>query len=233
MSAELLAEQQHYYTARAPEYDDWFFRRGRYERGDEHAARWHGEATEVRWALERFQPSGHILELAPGTGLWTQQLLRYGASVSVVEGSAAMARELRRRIGGAPVTMTIADIFSWEPRRRYDTIFFAFWLSHVPAARFEGFWAAVRDALAPGGRVYLVDSLYEPRSTAKDHSLPGSEGEQVVRRRLDDGREFDVVKVFWTPETLSERLAGLGLLSELRSTERFFIHGAITRQTGA
>ena len=34
-----------YYRERAPEYDDWWFRRGRFDRGEEANARWFGEAA--------------------------------------------------------------------------------------------------------------------------------------------------------------------------------------------
>ncbi len=69
----LLAEQARYYRERAGEYDDWWFRRGRYDRGADANARWFADAAEVEDALERFQPSGQVLELACGTGLWTRR----------------------------------------------------------------------------------------------------------------------------------------------------------------
>jgi len=37
---ELLAEQRDFYRARAPEYDEWWQRRGRYDRGVELGAEW-------------------------------------------------------------------------------------------------------------------------------------------------------------------------------------------------
>ncbi len=40
---DLLAQQSRYYRDRAPEYDDWWFRRGRYD---------HGEKANDRWAAE-------------------------------------------------------------------------------------------------------------------------------------------------------------------------------------
>jgi len=40
-----------------------------------------------------------------------------------------------------------ADLFAWEPDRRYDVVFFGFWLSHVPPAGFEPFWSLVADRL--------------------------------------------------------------------------------------
>ena len=37
---DLLAEQRSYYRARAPEYDEWWQRRGRFDRGEEELLEW-------------------------------------------------------------------------------------------------------------------------------------------------------------------------------------------------
>ena len=49
---DVLGEMKAYYAARAPEYDDWWFRRGRYDLGEEGNARWAAEAAEVEAALD-------------------------------------------------------------------------------------------------------------------------------------------------------------------------------------
>lgn len=64
-----LAEQLGYYRARAAEYDEWWFRRGRYDRGPNLNARWFEEAAELDQTLAGFGPRGRVLELACGTGL--------------------------------------------------------------------------------------------------------------------------------------------------------------------
>lgn len=64
----VLAEQQRYYRARAPEYDDWWFRRGAYALDPETEARWFADVRELEAALETFGPRGDVLELAAGTG---------------------------------------------------------------------------------------------------------------------------------------------------------------------
>ncbi|HEX5823172.1 MAG TPA: hypothetical protein VFY18_01825, partial [Candidatus Limnocylindrales bacterium] len=57
-----------YYAARAGEYDDWYLRRGRYERGPIHDAAWNAELDAAgRW-LDRLPLAGRIVELAAGTG---------------------------------------------------------------------------------------------------------------------------------------------------------------------
>jgi demethylmenaquinone methyltransferase/2-methoxy-6-polyprenyl-1,4-benzoquinol methylase len=103
--------------------------------------------------------------------------------------------------------------------------FFAFWLSHVPESRFERFWKSVEEALRPGGRVFFIDSDRSEHSTAADHHLPEAD-EETMRRRLDDGREFQIIKRFYDPPLLQDRLAGLGFELEVRRSGEFFIYGS-------
>jgi demethylmenaquinone methyltransferase/2-methoxy-6-polyprenyl-1,4-benzoquinol methylase len=94
----------------------------------------------------------------------------------------------------------------------------------VPEERFAAFWETVAAALAPGGAAYLIDSAFEPTSTAKDHELPGRTT-GMVTRKLNDGREFRIVKVFWEPQALAARLGTLGWSASLAQTPSYFIHG--------
>lgn len=219
-----LAEQKAYYRARAPEYDEWFFRRGRYDRGYEVNERWFIEADAVRQALDAFKPGGRVLEFACGTGLWTAQLVRHAEQITAVDAAEEMIAINTLRLQSSKVRYIHADIFDWKPEEQYDVVFFGFWLSHVPQERFDDFWAGVASALAPGGRVFFVDSRYETTSTAIDHSLEGVDATTALRR-LNGGREFRIVKVFHRAGVLSERLSALGWDVEVRETPHFFIHG--------
>ena len=121
-----------------------------------------------------------------------------------------------------------ADLFGWEPSASYDVCFFGFWLSHVPEAQFENFWAKVRRALGPEGRVFFVDSLPSDLAFSVDHRLPDL-GEETMTRRLADGREFRIVKRFYEPHALRRRLADLGWDTQVQATPEFFIYGQATR----
>lgn len=221
---ELLEEQKAYYRARAGEYDEWFLRQGRYDHGPGHRAQWSAEVDEVRAALERFRPAGRVLELACGTGWWTEQLVRYADSVTAVDASDEVMELNRRRVGDAKVRYERADIFAWEPDGQYDVAFFSFWLSHVPPERFAGFWEMLRGALAPGGRVFLVDSLNAELATAADQR-PGAGDEVVIERKLNDGRSFQIVKVFYAPAELAAKLDAMGWDARMHGTESFFLYG--------
>jgi SAM-dependent methyltransferase len=222
---QILQEQIAYYSARAEEYDEWFLRKNRYDRGPEHKQQWFAEIGELAAALDAFAPSGDILELACGTGLWSQRLAPYAKTLTAVDSSPEVIEINRRRVRAPTVRYVKADLFQWRPDRQYDTIFFSFWLSHVPPERFEPFWAAVRAALAPGGRIFLIDSLYSETSTAHDHALEGPQS-TTLKRRLNDGREFRIVKVFYDPRDLERRLSALGIDATARTTPTHFLYAS-------
>jgi 2-polyprenyl-3-methyl-5-hydroxy-6-metoxy-1,4-benzoquinol methylase len=223
-SERLIDEQRAYYRARASEYDAWFLRQGRYDRGEAHATQWFTEVARLEHALDAFKPEGDILELACGTGWWTERLAHYGVSLTAVDASPEVIALNRARLPEANITYVEADLFDWQPERTFDTVFFSFWLSHVPPEHFAGFWETVRRCLKPEGRVFLIDSRYEQASLARDHVLNGADA-TTVTRRLDDGRAFDIVKVFYEPESLAAQLAGLGWKAHIRQTETFFLYG--------
>lgn len=219
-----IQEQLEYYRARSPEYDQWWYREGRYDRGARENAHWFRDAAELESALTRFKPSGRILELACGTGIWSEKLLPYASQLTLVDGSREMLNLAERRLEAGEVRYVEADLFEWQPKEEYDTVFFSFWLSHVPPARFSDFWGLVGDCLAPGGRVFFVDSQHEQSSTAIDHRLPDREHIQLLRR-LNDGREFRIYKLFYDAHALEKQLGGLGWKISVSATERYFIYG--------
>jgi SAM-dependent methyltransferase len=210
----LLAEQRAYYSALAPEYLD----QGLDLPGALPAA------AELTRALDAFRPAGSVLELACGPGVWTCQLLHHAADVTAVDASAEMLAIAASRVpDGAPVRFVEADLFTWEPDRRYDAVFMGFWLSHVPAERFEPFWAQVAAALAPGGRVFFMDDSYRtPEELIEGPASP------VIQRRTPDGAGYRIVKVPHEPADLERRLRGLGWDITVTPTSGPFFWGAGT-----
>jgi len=220
---KLLDEQVAYYRARAAEYDEWFNREGRYDRGPLQRAHWFEEVATVDAALRDMAPLGDVLELACGTGIWTARLAAIASRVRAIDASPEAVAINRARVGAAHVSYLVADIFDMAAPPPADFVFFSFWLSHVPSASFEPFWQFVRGALRGGGRVFFVDSLLEPSSMAIDHERPSDAG--VVRRKLNDGRTFTIVKQFYDPAGLQRRLSALGWRADVRSTGTYFLYG--------
>ncbi len=212
-----------YYEGRAPEYDDWYLRRGRYARGAIHDAAWNAELDAAgRW-LDALPISGEIVELAAGTGWWSPLLASKG-ELSMYDAAAAPLERARERLLAHRLRAHLHVRDAWAPPDRpVDALFAGFWLSHVSRERLGAFLDLARGWLKAGGRFAFIDSLPDPASGAADHPTPA--GDRSVRR-LDDGREFSIVKVYYRPEELMTALVAAGFDEvEVTTTGRFFLVG--------
>jgi 2-polyprenyl-3-methyl-5-hydroxy-6-metoxy-1,4-benzoquinol methylase len=227
MISDILQEQVRYYRERASEYEEWFFRQGRYDRGESHRQQWFSEVAEIEAALRSVAPSGDILELACGTGLWTQHLVNFTTHLTAIDASPEMLALNQQRVGSTSVKYISADIFNWIPNCQFDFIFFGFWLSHVPIEQFDPFWKMLKKALKPNGRVFFVDSLLTQESTARNHPALNRQG--YSERKLNDGRTYRVVKVFHEPTQLQQLLQNSGWLGNVHRTKNYFLHGLFSR----
>lgn len=174
--------------------------------------------------------SGDVLELACGTGWWTERLARTARSLTCLDASPETIDVNRARLDAAGLarpTYVVDDLFAWEPTGAYDAVFFSFWLSHVPRSAFETFWSKVARSLRPGGHAFFIDSAPDPTSTARDHRMPDPDGMQ--ERRLNDGSVFRIVKRFHEPAELTNALGSLGWSAAIARTPSYFIFGSAHR----
>lgn len=203
---DLIREQIRYYSERAPEYDQSTRPSGEYLLPT--------QARRIEGALDAFAPRGKVLEIACGTGSWTKLLAAHASEITALDASAEMLNVCRHNVPEAHVRYVERDAFSWEPDARYDVVFFANWLSHVPPIRFEEFWQLVERCLTPNGRVFFLDEenldMWEKEEFVDDTRT-------LVRRRVGD-KAFDIVKVFYDATELEERLQGLGWDVRVHST---------------
>jgi SAM-dependent methyltransferase len=220
LSAEMIA----YYAARAPEYDDWYLRRGRYSRGPVHDLAWNVELDQATLWLDGLPLEGEIVELAGGTGWWSTLLAGKGV-LSIYDTSEATLEIARQRLVAHDLRAHLHVRDAWaEPDRQVDGLFCGFWLSHVPRDRLAEFLGLARRWLRPGGRFAFIDSRPDPHSGALDQ--PISSTAEVSRRKLADGREFNVTKVYWQPGELERALRAAGFEQpSVSTTDRFFLLG--------
>lgn len=204
----LVREQIAYYRARAAEYDRVYAERD--------------DLREVLSLIDSLPVAGDVLELACGTGRWTSLLAARARSVTAVDAAPEALALARERVTSPAVRFECADVFTWRAPRRYDTVFFAFWLSHVPPALLPGFWHTVANALASEGKAVFIDN--GPGEAGSEEVLTGQPA-PAVRRRLDDGSEHRIVKVFHDPHRLVRDLTSWGWSARVRPAGANFIAG--------
>ncbi len=207
----ILHEQIDYYRARAQEYD----------RSISGAVAVFEPATRMLTQLGKFN---RVLELACGTGFWTQHLLQIGEHVTAADAAPEMLQIAREHVGDERITYQQLDLFQWQPAETFDLVFFANWLSHVPPEALDDFLNKVRASLRAGGCIALVDQ----HAPSEADSAIAKEDIYAVRP-LEDGREFTIVKAFYNLKELEEKLTKLGftVTSQKFSETFFFLSGTL------
>ena len=145
-----------YYAALAPEYDVT-------------AGYTDAEAEGLREPIKaRFRQafrSRNVLEIACGTGYWTEVVGEAAASVLALDITPAALTQAQARCSRLPhVRFQIADAYTLEGvRGDFDAAFAHWWWSHMPRARVRDFLSSLHAKLAPGALVLFRDHL--PRAS--------------------------------------------------------------------
>jgi demethylmenaquinone methyltransferase/2-methoxy-6-polyprenyl-1,4-benzoquinol methylase len=217
----LVEETKEYYRQRASQYADWAHRTGAYEGGSEPEASWFDEAKILLERLETERLVGKVLEIACGIGVWTEVLVKSAGSVTALDSSREMIQRNIQRLRGNPkVKYVLADFYDWNPDSLYDAVTFSFWISHVPSSRLNEFVSKVSSCLSPKGRVFFVDQ----QNTARKNEVLDTLNGEAATRKLDDGRTFNVIKHFYSPEEIRGAFLKNGIKTRVTSTSTHFYY---------
>jgi demethylmenaquinone methyltransferase/2-methoxy-6-polyprenyl-1,4-benzoquinol methylase len=183
-----------YYRARAPEYDRIYAKPER-----------QADLRDIERRVAALLAGRRVLEVACGTGYWTQFIAPAARGVFAIDQSPETMRIAAARPGVANVGFIEGDAYALPPPPEpCDAAFAGFWISHVPWARMREFFAGLHARLVPGALVVLLDNRYVPGSSTPI-SETYAEGNTYQARPLDDGTTHRVLKNFPT----RERLCGL------------------------
>jgi demethylmenaquinone methyltransferase/2-methoxy-6-polyprenyl-1,4-benzoquinol methylase len=182
---------QAYYSARAVEYDS-VYRKPERQR-------------DLR-ALERWLPgqlSGRrVLEVACGTGYWTQFVASVAKSIVAIDAVPEVLEIARHRVSSQGATFLLGDAYLISPNiGAVDAAFAGFWFSHVPRSRQREFFLRLNERLEPGSQVIMFDNLYVEGSSSPI-AESDDDGNTYQLRTLDNGTIYRVLKNFPTEREL-------------------------------
>ena len=205
------AQMQSYYAARASEYDAVYLKPER--------------QADLR-AMERWVPphfsGATVLEIACGTGYWTQFIATAAAHIVALDTSPETMEIAKSRVPADKVEFRVGDAYCLAPTLGdFNAAFAGFWFSHVPTTRRREFLQDVNAVLVPGARVVLIDNRYvEGSSTALTEA--DADGNTYQARKLKDGSSHRVLKNFPTEAELQECIAGIGSAGRFTSWQYFW-----------
>ncbi len=115
-----------------------------------------GSAQLVDFFAEVAPEGGHALEIGPGTGRMTLPVADRSASLVCLERSASMRTVLLTKLGQRPDLrdrVTVLDVAApgFALNRRFDYVYLAAVLEHVPPEARRPFFTTLLEHLAPGG----------------------------------------------------------------------------------
>ncbi len=153
------------------------------------------DLTSLRESIPSLLAGRDVLEIACGTGFWTQFVATRAASVlatDVNEEVLALAR--RKSYPRDNVAFELLDIYSeGDLPRRFDAGLAAFWWSHVPRQSYSRFIEHFHRRLQSGAIVVFLDNRYVQGSSTP-LSRTDEHGNTYQTRTLDDGTRYEVLK---------------------------------------
>ena len=148
-----------------------------------------------------------VLEIACGTGNWTQVLSKRAHSVvatDIHDEYLIVARKKNRQRDN--ITFKVADAYTLAGiDRSFNAAFGGDWFSHMPKSKIPIFIEALHSKLLPGSNVVMIDMLPNPELD-KMFSHIDEEGNVIQKRALPNGKEYRVIKNFPTKKELLDYL---------------------------
>ena len=202
-----------YYSKRASEYEQIYQKPER-----QHELEW------LRQRVPMLFRGRIVLEIACGTGYWTQYIARTAKRVyacDINESVLEIAREKRIAAGRAEFFKADAVTLEGVPSG-CNAAFAGFWWSHVKKSDLERFVRNLAGRLEPGAVVGVLDNKYvEGSSTAI--ARRDAEGNTYQTRRLANGDAYEVLKNFPTAPELTEAVRPVASEARLEELQYYWM----------
>ncbi len=204
---------EQYYSRRAREYEQIYFKPERQH--------------ELEWLRERIPglfAGRTVLEVACGTGYWTQFIARSAKKVHACDINEPVLEIAREK----PIARGKAEFFKGDAitleavPRGCNAAFAGFWWSHVKKSGIAQFVSNLAGVLEPGSLVGILDNQYAEGSSTPISRRDG-EGNTYQMRKLASGEEYEVLKNFPTADELREAVRPVAREAHLETLRYYWL----------
>jgi len=183
-----------YYSKRAAEYE------GIYQKPERQS-----DLRELEKVLGEDFRGGNVLEIACGTGYWTERVAAVANSILALDINESVLEIARqKKIPPGKVEFALGDSYGLPTfHRKFNRGLAGFWWSHVPRKRQAEFLRNFLLNFERGSLICFFDNRYVEGSSTPI-SRRDSEGNTYQIRKLADGSQSEVLKNFFTASELME-----------------------------
>jgi ubiquinone/menaquinone biosynthesis C-methylase UbiE len=185
-----------YYAERAKEHDKVYLKA---ERQD--------DIKKLHKYLKEAFSGLNVLETACGTGYWTKTISEAANSILSTDYNnevLEIAKSREYHISNVSFIQDDAYLLS-KVNKKHSAGFAGFFWSHIPLIRIEDFLAVFHSKLEPGAKVVFIDNSFVDGSSTPI-SRTDEDGNTYQIRKLDNGKEFKILKNFPTETYLKKLL---------------------------
>ncbi len=197
-----ISRMQHYYDLRAPKYEEMY--------GFDNPRR-RAELDAIEALVRKTFNNKAVLEIACGSGYWTELLSSVATSVTAVDTSKPMLEiASARNYPQDNVHFAICDAYNISAvAGEFNAALAGFWLSHVPKRRRKDFLSGLQEKLQPGSLVLFFDNNLVAGLGGELVQFDGS-ADTFKKRSVGDGSEHVIVKNYFTVDELRKLLSAYG-----------------------
>ena len=207
-----------YYKDRAEEYEKIYSKPERQEDLK--------NATEI---LQTIFKGKSVLEIACGTGYWTERIAQGAASIFAKDINETVIDVAKRKsILNTQVSFGVTDIYNFSSLDKYESLFGGFIWSHIKLQDIKKFLFNVNNLVYPGGTVVFIDNNFVEGSNLPITNTDGK-GNTFQTRKLEDGTTHLVLKNFPKEIVLRHKLKNIATEVRIINLTYFWILCYTTR----
>ncbi len=201
-----------YYQKRAKEYDQI------YQKPERQA-----DLKQLHDYLKTIFENKTVLEIACGTGYWTQIIAQSCTSIVATDINSAVLDIAENRDYVAKVNFEELDIWQLKPPiESYDSVFGGFIWSHILKKELPRFLKILIQQIHSKGELIFVDNKYVEGSNTPI-ARTDNDGNTYQIRKLKNGDEYEVLKNFPTKTEVAKLIAPFELEIEWVELEYFWV----------
>ena len=213
MSRKIEKDVEIYYAARAYEYNKTYLRPERQK-----------DIKKLHKLLKNLLSGHKVLEIACGTGYWTKTIASVSEFITAVDINEEVLQIAKNRgIPSDKVNFIQDDVFSLNKiQNNFSAGFAGFWWSHILKSKLKRFLALFHSKLQPDALLIFLDNRRVEGSSTPISRID-IDGNTYQVRKLEDGREYEILKNFPTKKEILEILGNKVKNLKIKFLEYFWI----------